>query len=59
MSKRERTSAEPPTHNPGLTPNPNAADALVGLLKLFSARADLLREDEPAYTTEHDYEGSR
>ncbi len=32
---------------------------LVGLLKRFSARADLLREDEPAYTTEHDYEGSR
>ncbi len=33
---------------------------LVGLLKRFSARAaDFLREDEPAYTTEHDYDGSR
>ena len=29
---------------------------LVGLLRKFSERADVLREGEPAYRTEHDYE---
>jgi four helix bundle protein len=29
---------------------------LVGLLRKFSERADVLREEEPAYSIEHDYE---
>ena len=29
---------------------------LVGLLRRFSERADVLREEEPAYGIEHDYE---
>lgn len=29
---------------------------LVGLLRKFSERADVLREEEPAYSVEHDYE---
>ena len=29
---------------------------LVGLLRRFSERADILREEEPAYSIEHDYE---
>jgi four helix bundle protein len=29
---------------------------LVGLLRRFSERADVLREEEPAYPIEHDYE---
>ena len=29
---------------------------LVGLLRKFSGRADVLREEEPAYRTKHDYE---
>ena len=29
---------------------------LVGLLRKFSERADVLREEEPAYPVEHDYE---
>lgn len=29
---------------------------LVGLVRKFSERADVLREDEAAYTIEHDYE---
>ncbi len=29
---------------------------LIGLLRKFSERADVLREEEPAYQTEHDHE---
>ena len=29
---------------------------LIGLLKMFSERADVLREDEPAYLSERDHE---
>lgn len=29
---------------------------LIGLLRKFSERADVLREEEPAYPIEHDYE---
>ena len=29
---------------------------LVGLLRKFSDRADVLREDEPEYSVDHDYE---
>jgi four helix bundle protein len=29
---------------------------LVGLLRKFSERADVLREDEPGYSIDHDYE---
>ena len=29
---------------------------LLGLLRKFSGRADVLREEEPAYRTKHDYE---
>ncbi|MGI8819283.1 MAG: hypothetical protein ACR2ID_00170 [Chthoniobacterales bacterium] len=29
---------------------------LVGLLKRFSERAEVLREDEPGYGIEHDYD---
>jgi four helix bundle protein len=29
---------------------------LIGLLRKFSERADVLREDEPGYSVEHDYE---
>ena len=29
---------------------------LVGFLRTFSRRADVLREEEPAYRTKHDYE---
>jgi hypothetical protein len=29
---------------------------LIGLLRKFSERADMLREDEAAYLAEHDYD---
>ena len=32
---------------------------LIGLLRKFSERADVLREEEPAYQIDHDYEHER